>query len=126
MADLNYESLKAGTTKENSDSGAEVARKFNNNFKKVADKLNEMDEKIQNGAAKIAIGGTVIEADETGTINLPVVSKKQIGLVSSSESENAIVADENGTMKVNSLNVNKLVQADSDLIILDGGNAAQK
>lgn len=127
MADLNYESLKAGTTKENSDSGAEVARKVNDNFKKVADKLSEIDEKIQSGGtAKIAINGTVIEADETGTINFPVVSKEQIGLVSSSETENAIVADENGTMKVNSLNVNRLVQADSDLIILDGGTAAQK
>ena len=127
MADLNYESLKAGTTKENSDSGAEVARKINENFKKTADELNEINKKIQSGAtAKIAINGTVLEADENGTINLPIVSKEQIGLVSSSEEEDAIVADENGAMKVNSLNVNKLVQADDDFIILDGGNASQE
>lgn len=127
MADLNYESLKAGTTKENSDSGAEVARKINENFKKTADELNEINKKIQSGAtAKIAINGTVLEVDENGTINLPVVSKEQIGLVSSSEEEDAIVADKNGAMKVNSLNVNKLVQADDDFIILDGGNASQE
>jgi len=127
LADLNYESLKAGTTKENSDSGAEVARKINENFKKTADELNEINKKIQSGAtAKIAINGTVLEADENGTINLPVVSKEQIGLVSSSEEEDAIVADKNGAMKVNSLNVNKLVQADDDFIILDGGNASQE
>lgn len=124
LADLKYESLRAGTTKENSDSGAEVARKVNDNFKKVADKLDELDGIIQKGGtAKIAINGKVIAADEDGTIHLPFVSEDQIGLVQSSESEGAIVADVNGTMKVSSLNVNKLVQTDSDVIILDGGNA---
>lgn len=125
MVDLDYESLRAGTTKENSDSGAEVARKFNDNFKKIAEMFYELDQKIQNnGAVKIAINGTVVETDEDGVVHLPLASRTQAGLVQSEDSENSIVADENGTMKVSSLNVNKLVQSDGETLILSGGNAS--
>ena len=34
-----YELLRAGTTQANSDSGSEVARKINDNFKNVQDNL---------------------------------------------------------------------------------------
>ena len=34
-----YELLRAGTTQANSDSGSEVARKINDNFKNVQDKF---------------------------------------------------------------------------------------
>jgi hypothetical protein len=34
---------------------------------------------------------------------------------------NKIAVNEDGTMEVNSLNVNKLVQNDSDTLILNGG-----
>ena len=38
-----YELLRAGTTQANSDSGSEVARKINDNFKNVQDKFTELD-----------------------------------------------------------------------------------
>ena len=48
------------------------------------------------------------------------------GLVQSSDGEDAIVADENnGTMKVASLNVSKLIENDDVIFILDGGNSAE-
>lgn len=54
LADLTFETLKAGTTKENSDSGAEVARKFNDNFAKVTTKMTELDTKLQEEASRFA------------------------------------------------------------------------
>jgi len=44
-----YELLRAGTTQANSDSGSEVARKINDNFKNVQDKFTELDKTIQEG-----------------------------------------------------------------------------
>ena len=35
-----------------------------------------------------------------------------------------VAVAEDGSMEVNSLNMNKLVQSDGDTLILDGGNAA--
>jgi hypothetical protein len=40
-----------------------------------------------------------------------------------SAAENKIAVAEDGTMEVNSVNVNKLVQAEGDILILDGGNS---
>ena len=46
------------------------------------------------------------------------------GVVTSSTGENKVAVAEDGSMEVNSLNMNKLVQSDGDTLILDGGNAA--
>lgn len=52
-----YELLRAGSTPTDSDSGAEVARKVNDNFKKVQDKFSEIDKSIKDGvAADVPIG----------------------------------------------------------------------
>lgn len=99
-----YELLRAGTTQANSDSGAEVARKINDNFKKVQDKFAEVDQSIQEGV----------------TVNVPIGDATTAGAVKSSNSENKVTISEDGTMEVNSLNVNKLEQDDGDYIILDG------
>lgn len=72
-----YELLRAGTTQANSDSGAEVARKINDNFKKVQDKFADVDKLIKEGvAADVPIG------DETtaGTVN-PANPKTKLLLV---------------------------------------------
>lgn len=45
--DFIYEKLRAGTTSANSDSGSEVARKFNDNFEKASAKFLEIDQTIQ-------------------------------------------------------------------------------
>lgn len=99
-----YELLRAGTTQANSDSGSEVARKINDNFKNVQDKFTELDKTIQEGV----------------TANVPIGDATTAGIVKSSDSENMVTIGKDGTMEVASLNVNKLKQDDGDYIILDG------
>lgn len=125
MADFVYEKLRAGTTQNDSDSGSEVARKFNDNFEKVAEKFTEISEKLASGLS-ISVNGTILQVNSEGIVELPLVSPTQAGLVQSSDGEDAIVADENnGTMKVASLNVSKLIENDDVIFILDGGNSVE-
>ena len=42
----------------------------------------------------------------------------------SSAAENKVSVGADGTMEVNSVNVNKLVQTDSEALILNGGSSA--
>ena len=56
-------------------------------------------------------------------VNIPVAGNTA-GVVISSTGENKVAVAEDGSMEVNSLNMNKLVQSDGDTLILDGGNAA--
>ena len=46
------------------------------------------------------------------------------GVVMGSEAENKVKVDADGTMEVNSLNINKLVQSAEDVLVLDGGDAS--
>lgn len=101
---LVYELLRAGSTQADSDSGAEVARKFNDNFDKTAKKFQEIEQSIKDG----------IE------INIPIGNFTTAGVVKSSNSVNKIVIGEDGTMEVASLNVQKLTQDENEYIILDG------
>lgn len=52
MADLTLETLRAGTTKNDSDSGAEVARKFNDNFAKIKTKVSELYDRAENEVSR--------------------------------------------------------------------------
>lgn len=102
--DLIYEIIKAGTSSKDSDTGGEVARKINDNFNKVKEKVSELEQSIKDGSsANISIG--------TDTI---------AGIVKSSNTENGIRINIDGTMEVVSLNVNRLVQDKDDYLILDG------
>ncbi len=79
-----YELLRAGTTQANSDSGSEVARKINDNFKNVQDKFTELDKTIQEGV----------------TVNVPIGDATTAGIVKSSDSENMVTIGKDGTMEV--------------------------
>lgn len=50
--------------------------------------------------------------------NTQIASGTILGLVKSSDEENKIKVLEDGTMEVNSLNINKLVQHDEDVLVL--------
>lgn len=43
---IEFEKLRAGTSSSDSDSGAEVARKVNDNFEKTASAINEVEQKV--------------------------------------------------------------------------------
>lgn len=54
---------------------------------------------------------------------LPVATLEALGGVKSSEAENGVTVAADGTMSVNSVNVNKLVQTEGEELILNGGKA---
>lgn len=56
-------------------------------------------------------------------VDIPLAGETA-GLVVSSSAENKVAVAADGTMEVNSVNINKLVQTDGDTLILDGGSAS--
>ena len=59
-----------------------------------------------------------------GVVTIPLATTTALGLVKGSIAENKVAIEADGTMTVNSVNVNKLVQTAGDELILNGGNAA--
>lgn len=121
--DFIYELLRAGTTTSDSDSGSEVARKFNDNFQKVQEKFAEIDQSLAEERVKsLTIGGLAQPIDENGNVEVPIAGLLQLGVIKSSEAENKIKVDTDGTAEVVSLNVNKLVQTEGEYMVLDGNH----
>ncbi len=88
-----------------------------------ADKLANIEEGAQkNAIEKIKIGG-VEQTITDKCVDLPGATATALGLVKGSGIENGVTVNEDFTMTVNSLNVNKLVQTDGDCLILNGGSA---
>ena len=69
----------------------------------------------------IKLNGTALNIDAKA-VNIPLVTADTAGIVISSASENTI-SYANGIGTVNSLNINKLVQTEGDVLIIDGGKA---
>lgn len=59
-----------------------------------------------------------------GSVNIGLATSSAAGVVKGSEAENKVKVDVDGTMEVNSLNINKLVQSAEDVLVLDGGDAS--
>lgn len=119
--DFIYELLRAGTTPSDSDSGFEVAQKFNDNFQKVQEKFAEIDQSLtKERVISLTIGGLSQPIDENGNVEVPIAGLLQLGVIKSSEAENKIKVDTDGTAEVVSLNVNKLVQTEGEYMVLDG------
>lgn len=119
--DFVYELLRAGTTQNDSDSGSEVARKFNDNFQKVQEKFSEIDQSLnKEKITGLIIGGLSQPIDENGNVEVPIAGLQNLGVIKSSDGENKIKVDTDGTAEVVSLNINKLVQTDGDYLVLDG------
>lgn len=91
---------------------------------------NAIDEKLKdfNGTVldSISINNTKLTIDENKNIDLPIASNTILGLIygKGSTEENKVLIEEDGTLTVNSLNVNKLVQTNNEFLVLNGGNAA--
>lgn len=113
---LNYESLVAGTSAQNSDSGANVARKFNDNFDKTQTALTQLDESTVKGLTI----GSLDQPMTDGVVDVPRATLIKLGVIKSSEEENTVFVREDGVAEVNSLNVNKLVQTNGDYLIIEG------
>ena len=93
-----------------------------NNFTgTLLEKLNGVEAGAQvNVIEKVKVGDTLLDIVDK-TVAIPVASSTLLGAVKSSAEANKVAVAEDGTMEVNSLNVNKLVQSEGDVIVLDGG-----
>lgn len=70
----------------------------------------------------IMIGTTSLELDK-GTVIIPTATEDLSGVVKSSAATNDIAVREDGTMEVNKINVNKIVQDSGDTLFLSSGNS---
>lgn len=94
------------------------------------DYTNEEKEKlggVEAGANKnlieiIKLAGAALNISEKA-VDIPLAGETA-GVVTSSTEENKVAVAEDGSMEVNSINMNKLVQSEGDTLILDGGNAS--
>ena len=91
------------------------------------DLTDDLVEKINASQANViesvSVAGTLLEIVEK-KVEIPVATADAHGVVKSSDAENKVAVAEDGTMEVNSLNVNKLVQAEGQYLIMNGGSAA--
>lgn len=87
-----------------------------------------LKEKIQESQANVIeavkVGGTTLAVGADKSVDIPAATKAALGAVKGSEAENGVAVAADGTMSVNSVNVNKLVQTEGDTLVLDGGSAA--
>ena len=59
-----------------------------------------------------------------GVVTIPIATSSLLGVVLGSDAENKVKVNVDGTMEVNSLNINKLVQSAEDVLVLDGGDTS--
>lgn len=92
----------------------------------LTDDLKAQIEKSQANVIEIVkVGGVAVEINaEDKSVDIPMATAQALGVVKGTDAENGVAIAEDGTMSVNSLNVNKLVQTDGDTIVLDGGSSA--
>ena len=73
----------------------------------------------------VKVNGTplVVSDDKSVDVIIPVATTEAVGTVKSATGENKVTVAEDGTMEVNKININKLVQTAGDVLILNGGSA---
>lgn len=76
-----------------------------------------------NKIESVKVGGAALNITDK-SVDISVATGTVLGVVMSSTAENKVAVGTDGTMEVNSLNINKLVQTDGDYLVLDGGASA--
>ena len=86
-------------------------------------KLNGIEAGAEvNAIESISLNSVPIEISGKA-VNIPIATVGALGVVQSSAAENGVTVQANGAMEVNSINANKLVQTEGEVLILNGGNA---
>lgn len=89
-----------------------------------ASKLNGIEAGAQvNDLEIVKIAGTALPISDKA-VDIPMATAEALGVVLSSVAENKVSVGADGTMELNSVNVNKLVQTDGEALILNGGSSA--
>ena len=71
----------------------------------------------------VKVNGTALPITDKA-VNIGVATDSVLGVVLGSSAENKVSIASDGTMTINSVNVNKLVQTSGEVLILNGGNAS--
>ena len=89
----------------------------------LLEKLNGIEAGAEvNAIESISLNSVPIEISSKA-VNIPIATVGALGVVQSSAAENGVTVQANGAMEVNSINANKLVQTEGEVLILNGGNA---
>ena len=70
----------------------------------------------------VKLNGQALPVSEKA-VDIPIASSTVLGVVKGINVENGVGINGDGTMVINKLNVNKLVQTEGDELILNGGNS---
>ena len=86
-------------------------------------KVTGLPEALEAKLSGVTLGTTPLEVT-AGVATIPIATSSLLGVVLGSDAENKVKVNVDGTMEVNSLNINKLVQSAEDVLVLDGGDAS--
>ena len=70
----------------------------------------------------VKIAGVALPISDKA-VDIPIATTEALGVVMSSAAENKVSVGADGTMEVNSINVNKLAQTEGEFLILNGGSS---
>lgn len=87
------------------------------------DKIDGLSDIIGDSIRGVSVDGLPLPVVDNG-VNIPLADDEIAGLVRSSDGENSITVNEDGTMSINSLNVNRLTQTAGERFTLNAGNSA--
>lgn len=93
---------------------------FTNELKTKLDGIQA--EAQTNVLESVKLNGQALPISEKA-VDISVASFTVLGIVKGTDAENGVVVNDDGTMVINKLNVNQLVQTEGDELILNGGNS---
>ena len=94
---------------------------FTNELKEKLDGMNADGE--ANVLEVIKLAGTELPITDKA-VDIPTATASALGVVKGTAAENGVAIAEDGTMTVNAVNINKMVQTEGETLILDGGTSA--
>lgn len=71
----------------------------------------------------VSVAGAALTPDANKIVDIPFATNATYGVVKGAQAVNAVMINSSNQMEVHSLNVNKLVQDENTVLILNGGNA---
>lgn len=99
---------------------------INGNITNINEKISTLETNIADAGNidAVKINGTALAITDKA-VDIPLATAEKFGVVKSSASTNKITVGTDGTMEVNNVSISKLTQNDSEVLVLDGGTAAE-
>ena len=86
------------------------------------DKITGLSNSLNSKLSGVTLGTTPLSPSD-GVVTVPIATSAAIGVVKSVSTENGVAVGADGSMTVNNINVDKLVQTDGTELILNGGTS---